>query len=75
MNQILVLICFAFPGGPGEECGIASFETTDLNQATVAENVNVFCTAARRALAADYPNAELTRCEKWTGEPLGSSET
>lgn len=75
MKTILIMICFAFPGGPGDECGIASLEATPANTHTVAENVIVFCTAARRALAAEYPDAELTRCEEWKGEPIGSTAT
>ena len=75
METILVMICFSFIGGPGDECGITSLETTPDNPRTIAENVNVFCTAARRALGADYPGAKLTTCELWQGTPLGSTST
>lgn len=74
MDTILIMICFAFPGEPNE-CGIASVEPTATNERTVADNVNVFCTAALRALANEYPGAEVTKCELWHGEPLGSDKT
>jgi hypothetical protein len=74
METILIMICFAFVGEPNE-CGIASLEPTAFNERTVADNVNVFCTAARRALAAEYPGATVTKCELWQGEPLGSDKT
>ncbi len=75
MKTILIMICFAFPGGPGDECGISSVDTTPDNTRTTDENVTVFCTSARRALAASYPDAELTKCELWKGTPLYGSET
>ncbi len=76
MNIILILICFSFPGGPSsDECGITSVETTRDNVRTIDENVNVFCTAAFRALAAKYPGAVLTTCKLWDGKPIGGEDT
>lgn len=75
MDIILILICFAFPGGPGDECGITSVETTLDNDRTIAENVNVFCTAAFRALSIEYPGAVLKTCRLWDGKPIGSEST
>jgi len=75
VNIILILICFSFPGGPGDECGITSVETTHNNTRTLDENVNVFCTAAFRALADKYPGAVLTTCKLWDGKPIGGEST
>jgi len=75
MNIILILVCFSFPGGQGDECGITSVETTAGNVRTIDENVNVFCTAAFRALADEYPGAVLKTCTLWDGKPIGSEST
>ena len=75
MNIILILICFSFPNGLDDECGISSVQTTLGNDRTTDENVTVFCTAAFRALAAEYPGAVLTTCRLWDGKPIGSKST
>ena len=74
LDIVLVLLCFAFPGAP-EECGLATLTPQTANNNTAAEVVNVYCTAARRAAADQYPGSKVTRCELWTGAPLGSRET
>ena len=72
MDSLLILICFAFPGEPNE-CGIATLETTPHNNNTVGQNVDLFCSAARQALADNYPSAELVSCTVYNREPLGTS--
>lgn len=74
LNVILILVCFAFPGEPNE-CGIATLTPTTPTDNTTAEVIDVYCTAARYALAAQYPGAKLVRCAEWEGTPLGSTET
>ena len=74
LDIVLVLICFAFPSHP-EECGLATLTPHTANDNTAAEVINVYCTAARRAVADQYPGSKVTRCELWEGEPLGSEST
>ncbi len=74
MDSLLILICFAFPGQPNE-CGIATLDIDPLNLNTEAQNVALFCAAAKDALRDNYPGASLESCTIWEAEPLLGTST